>query len=117
MIYLCSPYSHPRAEIRERRFRAACHATARLIAAGQLVFSPIVIGHPLVHLGLPTDWPFWEAHARWHLERCDEVVVLMLDGWQQSVGVQAELRFTAALGKPISYRAAPLSHEELAPCL
>jgi hypothetical protein len=40
------------------------------------------------------------------LRRCDEVVVLMLDGWERSEGVQAEIRIAEALGKPVRYRAA-----------
>jgi hypothetical protein len=105
MIYLASPYSHSEAVVREQRFRAACCATARLIAAGHVVFSPIVHGHPLVHHGLPTDWSFWERCDRDHLVRCDEVVVLMLDGWRESVGVAAEIRIAEELGRPVRYLA------------
>lgn len=105
MIYLASPYSHSEAVVREERFRAACRATARLIAAGHVVFSPIVHGHPLVHHGLPTDWSFWERFDRDHLVRCDEVVVLTLDGWRESVGVAAEIRIAEELGKPVRYLA------------
>ena len=28
-------------------------------------------------------------------------MVLMLDGWQESVGVQAEIRIARVLGKPV----------------
>lgn len=105
MIYLASPYSHPNSEVREQRFRAACHAAAGLLASGQTVFSPIVHGHPLVGHGLPTDWPFWERFDRDHLARCDEVVVLMLAGWRESVGVAAEIRIAEELGKPVRYLA------------
>lgn len=91
MIYVASPYSHPEVAVREQRFHDACVATARLLASGQPVFSPIVHGHPLVDQGLPTDWPFWERFACNHLQRCDGVVVLTLDGWRESVGVAAEI--------------------------
>jgi nucleoside 2-deoxyribosyltransferase len=105
MIYLASPYSHPDSAVREQRFRMACLATSRLIAAGHVVFSPIVHGHPLVHYGLSTAWSFWERCDREHLKRCDEVVVLMLDGWRESVGVAAEIRIAEELGKPVRYLA------------
>jgi hypothetical protein len=62
-----------------------------------------VHGHPLVRYGLPVDWSFWERLARPQLERCDEMVVLTLDGWQESVGVQAELRHASVLRKPVRY--------------
>lgn len=103
MIYLASPYSHADIAVREQRFRAACLAAARLIEAGHVVFSPIAHGHPIAQHGLPADWTFWEPFDREHLERSDEVVLLMLDGWQESVGVQAEIQIARELGKPIRY--------------
>lgn len=101
MIYLASPYSHPDPAVREQRYQAACQATAALLRAGELVFSPIVHSHPLVAFDLPTAWGFWESIDRAYLERCDEVVVLMLNGWEASVGVRAEIGIARALGKPV----------------
>ena len=103
MIYLASPYSHSDAHVREQRFRAVCRAAARLMRNGDVVFSPIAHGHPIALHGLPTDWRFWERHDREQLARCDEVIVLMLDGWRDSEGVQAEIRIAAELGKPVRY--------------
>jgi len=103
MIYLASPYSHPDPLVREARFDAACRATADLVHAGQVVFSPIVHGHPLVRFGLPTDWAFWQRFDEEHLRRCDEVVVLQVDGWRESDGVRAEIELAAALGKRVSF--------------
>jgi hypothetical protein len=104
VIYLACAYSHPDPAIREQRFHAACAVAARLLLDGHLVYSPVVHGHPLTQHGLPGDWPFWERHARWHLERCDEVVVLMLNGWDASEGVQAEIGIATELGKVVWYR-------------
>jgi hypothetical protein len=103
MIYLASPYSHPDPDVREARYRAACLATASLLRAGQLVFSPIAYSHWTAEHGLPCTWSFWAMFDRWFLEHCDEVVVLMLDGWKASVGVQAEIRIARELGKPVRY--------------
>jgi nucleoside 2-deoxyribosyltransferase len=105
MIYLASPYSHPDPAVRERRFRAACSAAATLLQNGHAVFSPIAHGHVLAEHGLPTDWTFWQRCDREHLERCDEVIVLTLDGWQESSGVHAELKRARQLEKPIAYLA------------
>lgn len=103
MIYLASPYSHPDPAVREQRFRAACRAAVALLHAGQVVFSPITHSHPLAQHGLPENWQFWERYDRAFLERCDEVVVLTLDGWEESVGVQAEILIARELGKPVRY--------------
>jgi Domain of unknown function (DUF1937) len=109
MIYLASPYSHPDPLVREARFDAACRATAKLVRAGRVVVSPIVHGHPLVRFGLPTDWGFLQRFDVEHLRRCDEVVVLQIDGWRESEGVQAELAEAAALGKRVRYIKKPRS--------
>jgi len=99
VIYLASPYSHPDPAIREERFQAACRATFTLLRAGAAVFSPIVHGHPLVGLGLATDWESWQRVDRAMLERCDEVMVLMLAGWESSSGVREEIRMARELGR------------------
>jgi hypothetical protein len=106
MIYIASPYSHPDPLVREARFDAACRATADLFLAGRAVFSPIVHGHPLVRFGLPTDWAFWQRFDTEHIRRCDEVLVLRIDGWDGSVGVRAEIEFATALGKRVENLAA-----------
>ena len=103
MIYLASPYTHHDPDVRQQRFEAACRVAAELIRVGKTVFSPIAHSHAICRYGLPLDWRFWERHDRRYLEACDEVVVLMLDGWPESVGVQAEIDIARSLGKPVSY--------------
>lgn len=112
MLYLASPYSHPIPAVREMRFVSACWATAELMKRGENVFSPIVHSHPLVRYGLPNTWEFWEGVDRDHLERCDEIVVLTLDGWRESVGVQAEIAMAHECGKPVKL----LDPKSLLPC-
>ena len=103
MIYLASPYTDPDPAVREERFRAVCRVAAELMRRGVLVLSPIAHSHPIAAHGLPTTWDFWETMDREHLKRCDELVVLMLDGWETSRGVQAEIRIAQELGKPVRY--------------
>ena len=42
-------------------------------------------------------------YDRRFLEACDEVVVLLLDGWRESIGVKAEIEIVRELGKPVSF--------------
>ena len=81
MIYLVSPYSHPDAAVRSRRYLAACRAAACL----------------------PTDWVFWQRHDEEYLRCCDELVVLTLDGWRESQGVAGEIQLAQRLGKVVRY--------------
>ena len=103
LIYLASCYNDADPEVRQQRFEAACRAAAELISAGTNVFSPIVYSHSLCRYGLPVDWQFWERFDRRFLELCDEVIVLTLDGWRQSVGVGEEIRIARELGKPVRF--------------
>ncbi len=103
LVYLASPYTHPDVSVRIARFDAAALASAEIIKAGLNVFSPIVHSHPLTQHGLNGDWQTWiEVDHDW-IRRCDEVWVLMLRGWQQSVGVRAEIRFAGEIGRPVRY--------------
>jgi len=107
MIYPACPYSHPDPLVREARFEAACRAAANLVCAGHAVFAPVVQGHSLVRYGVPGDWKFWQPLVSEYLARCDEVLVLQLDGWRESEGVQAELSLASALGKRVDYQPVP----------
>lgn len=103
MIYLASPYTHSDPSVREARFDAACQATVGLVRSGHVVFSPIVHGHPLVRFDLPIEWDYWERFDREYLRRCNEVAVLMIDGWRESRGVQAEIDLAIDMDLPIRY--------------
>lgn len=103
MIYLASPYTHPDPAVRQERFEAACRAAAALMRRGRICFSPIAHSHPLCQYGLPGDWEFWQRQDLEFLAACDEVVVLKLDGWQHSRGIQAEIAAARALGKPVGF--------------
>ena len=57
--------------------------------------------HPLVRFSLPTDWEFWQRNDREHMRCCHQVVVLTLDGWRESQGVQAEMDLAIDMDLPI----------------
>jgi len=101
VIYLASPYSHPNSAVRQWRFEAACRATALLLQAGVMVFSPIAHSHPLTRYGLPTDWAFWQRYDRAHLEGCSVLAVLALEGWGESAGVCGEIKIAKQLAMPL----------------
>lgn len=104
LTYLCCPYSSPDRAIRVARFEAANRAAAKLMAAGELVFSPISHGFPIAEAGgLPGDWAYWERFTRAIFDSCRRVVVLMLDGWRESVGIQAEIGLAWRMGLLVEY--------------
>ncbi len=104
MIYLASPYSHPDEAVRHQRYKATCLATGKLLTQGHKVFSPIVHSHPIAMLAdLPLGWDFWWEYDLAILEHADEIWVLMLDGWDTSRGVKAEVEYMTERGRPVRY--------------
>jgi len=101
LIYLASPYSNADPAVEQARFDAVCQAAATLMRRGLLVFSPIAHSHAIARFGLPTDWAFWQRYDRAFLNRCRELWVLKLPGWESSVGVRAEIQIAREMGKPV----------------
>lgn len=103
--YLASPYSHPDKKVKEGRYLAACKAAAELMLRGKRVFSPIAHSHPIEVHGMTElmDGTFWMKQDGPLLVHASELIVLMLNGWEESKGVQEEIRICTLINKPISY--------------
>ncbi len=104
MIYLGCPYNHEDAKVRKKRFDAVTYVAGCLINEGKVVFSPITQNHPIANImDLPKGWDYWEKFDSKFLTMCDELHVLMLDGWEKSVGLKGEIELADKLGKLIVY--------------
>ena len=103
LIYMASPYTHKDKDVVEHRFDEVCRVTAGLMKEGYFIFSPIAHTHPLTKYGVPGYWEYWADYDRKCIIACDALGVLMLEGWKESVGVQAEIKIALELGKPIYY--------------
>jgi len=101
-IYLATPYSHPDAAVREQRYRTALFTAARQLEKGFNVYSPVVHCHPIS----VSPEGYEGTHARW-MEHClamlaqaDELLIVRMDGWEESKGVAMEKAFAEAHGIP-----------------
>lgn len=104
LVYLASPYSHKDKAVMEERFRKVNKVAAKLMTMGMHVFAPISHTHPIALEGeLPKGWDFWEAYDTAMISRCTSLIVVMLDGWKESVGVQAEIKIAKQYELPVSY--------------
>lgn len=102
--YLASPYSHPDPAVRLRRFDEVCLVASRLMGAGEAIFCPIAHSHPIAEAEhLPQTTGFWMLQDIPILRHAARVKVLMLDGWEASKGIAAELKVAAALRIPVEY--------------
>lgn len=103
MIYLASPYTHEDPAVREHRFQLVCKHAAAMMRQGMHVYSPIAAHHPMAMYGLPINWEYWKAIDTEMVTLCSGFTVLMLAGWEDSVGVQAEIEIAESLGRIIVY--------------
>jgi hypothetical protein len=103
MIYLGSTYTHDDPAVQEWRFQAVCKAAAHFLKQGFHILSPIAHAHPIAQYGLPTDWGFWAEYDEACIKTCEVMWILMLDGWEISRGVNAEIQIAKSLSIPIKY--------------
>lgn len=110
LIYLASPYSSKAEQVVDRlleqhsRYNEALRITAKLMNAGNYIYSPIVHCHPMaVKFGLPTDWQYWKTYCELVVPRCDEFWIATMIDWDQSTGVLAEKKLAEEEGIPIYY--------------
>jgi len=104
LYYLASPYTHSDPAIKKARADAVTEAAVDLLRHAIYVFAPISYNEPWEKYNLPGDWNFWSEFDKTFVSRCDGgIIVLMLDGWDKSVGVTAEIEFAKSIGLPVYY--------------
>ena len=102
LYYLATPYSHPEPKMREARFIMACLVAGELMDHGLHVFSPISHSHPIAcQWNLPKGWDFWGKQDLVMMDRCDEMIVIMAPGWDESKGIKEEMIYAEFKGMPI----------------
>lgn len=100
-IYLISPYSHEDPMVRHYRFEEAAKAAGELITIGHIVYSPIAHCHPIaIACNLPGGNLFWSEMNEEFMRWADIGVLLELDGWKGSIGVDEDIKFLQKTGKP-----------------
>lgn len=101
--YLATPYSkHPRG--RDIAHAEACDAAAMCFRAGVLVFCPIAHTHVIATRGdLPGVFDQWAEFDEVMIQASVGMIIVMLDGWDESAGIAAELILCKKLDKPVLY--------------
>ena len=104
LVYLASPHSSGgsvTAEKIEVRTAATARIAIMLLDAGVNLYSPIMMGVGLQSRGYTRDRDWWMHRDKKFLRKCDCLVVLTLDGWEKSPGVQDEIELSLVAGKKI----------------
>jgi len=109
-VYVCGPYSAKNTQGKEdvpvisQRMQTFSLCLEQMVKVGIKPYSPL-----LMHLvrcytdKLPGDWNFWGSYSITLLKKADFVVVLTIDGWDSSEGVEQEINYAKDEGIEIIY--------------
>lgn len=104
LCYLATPYTHYKLGLEAAAYDAA-EIAAKLMKRGLFIFAPIPHSHAIAKVGRldKTDADFWEWADRPFVERSDALIVAMMEGWEDSRGVQHEVASFLIANKPVIY--------------
>lgn len=102
IYYLASPYSDPDPLTRDQRYLKVMECASSLLNQNILTFSPILYSHEMSKkYSLPTDAAWWWDFNRTMMDKCENLIILKLPGWDKSVGVKQEKEYAQSMSYPI----------------
>ena len=104
--YLASPYSHPCETVQEAREIAASKVAARLTQGGRNLFCPITQSHRLNQFLEKDEQLKHEECMRVDysfLSKAEGLFVVMLPGYEHSIGVKLEVDYAREHNMPVIY--------------
>ncbi len=107
LIYLASPFSNPSKEIMNNREEVVTAIAAGLTERyGYAMFLPITQSAPMerVNPNLKGDFEQWKSIDLFMIkEKCDELWVVLMEGWRESIGVTAEIKAAEEAMIPVKF--------------
>lgn len=103
-IYVGTPFTSSCPATMRYRGEISMAYAAKLFERGRLAISPLgVSNYKLAYFSneLPPDWATWGELCIKLLNACDEMHLIKLPGWQDSVGLAEEIAYCRANNKPI----------------
>ena len=104
VLYLATSYSNPDPAKRAAHASLASQCAAWFMGRGWCVLSPLSMGQAIAVEAptLPTDFAAAQEVCLRMLEASDALVVLLLEGVRESIGVAAEIDHARKLGIPLN---------------
>lgn len=101
-FYLASPYTHDNPIIVNQRVWQVHQAMGWLMSKRYHVYSPIWAAHQACKdYKLPTDHEWWWQSNRVFMSASLGMILLTIDGWGESKGVEAERTYYYLNDKPV----------------
>ena len=102
-IYLAGPLLHEDLLIMEDRFVAMNKVTAIILCEQDSIVPYSPISHTFYVANHCTVEVDWYEFSKQHLIDKDGMIIVMLDGWEESKGIQIEIEFCKKHGIPYMY--------------
>lgn len=105
LYYVGSPYTHKYKTIVNQRMTSFSEVMAKLIKHKVHPVSPLM-NHFLetqVEIDFPLTWDYWQEYSKILLERCDALIIIKSEGWEESSGVVGEIKIAQDNNIPIFY--------------
>jgi len=104
LIYVSAPYNGTPEEI-DCRMDIILKEIAKLQSMGHFVITPLIFHFTMKYITFPSTDDYWyKFSSRLLHSGIDEMVVLKLNGWDKSKGVQIEIDTCKELNIPIEYK-------------
>jgi len=103
-IFVAGPFSTKDKDLELKRVRTISKYCADLFSQGITPVSALLTGLKIAEYNnLPTDTKTWTKFSEDMVEGCDELHVLMIDGYDVSSGVLIEIEKAKLLNIPVIY--------------
>lgn len=110
IVYIAAPYTAKNSDGSEDKIKVADRMRIVSLCVEQFMKQGLFVISPLLmHLvrtyteSLPGDWAYWSNYSKGLLTRCDYVIILTMEGWEESVGVTEEINIARAHDIEIYY--------------
>jgi len=102
--YLAIPYTHNNVFVKHFRTEVSNYIASELTKQGRIIFAPISAWHHIaMKYELPGNFEYWERLDEQFICASKKIIIVMLDGWKKSVGVNFETSIANKYGIPIEY--------------
>lgn len=102
LYFIACPYSDPNPAVVQQRFDQCTYVATTLTLAGFAVYSQITMTHPINQVAAQVKKKItWAPIDETFMEKCDELIILTLQGWDQSNGIASEMEYFKSRNRQI----------------
>ncbi len=103
LAYLACPHTHSSKSVVLQREKELEEIVIQLLELGFRFYSPISMTGPLTRSGARLSHGEWMMLDGPFMQKCDVLVVVCLEGWEDSEGIKKEIAYFRQEQKPIYF--------------